>query len=156
MYARSLLVVALCTIFVLAFAFVLQYEASGVGQTDTAVPTASTTCPPSDSSCDALTIVSASIRNSSGVDQLGPGGNANLSLVLAISGGSPVTSVKVFIGNQLGASVNGPFQPGVVPMKPLILSTKVSVTPGQSYLITVEGSYGSSRSAVTSITISAT
>jgi hypothetical protein len=155
-YARSLLVVALCTVFVLAFAFVLQYEASEVGQSGNTVPTSSTTCSPSDPSCDVLTIVSASIRNSSGIDLIGPGGNANLSLALDISGGSPLSSVKVFIGDQLGASINGPFQPGVVSMPALALSTQVSISPGQSYLITIEGYYGGTRTAVTSITVPAT
>jgi hypothetical protein len=154
-YARSLLVVVLCTIFVLGFTLVLAYEAAGIGEQATIVPTSQTTCSAPESSCEALVITSASLRTVNYTDELGVVNYASLTLGLNPSGKLAIATVSFYIGNTSAGQVQGPFQPGVNRVVNLTLPATVSITPGRTYLVSVEGSYGTSLSVWTSTKVTA-
>lgn len=146
---RSLLVVALCTAFVVSFVVVLNYDTAGIGsQTQTTIASTQGSCPSPGPSCVTLSITSASLRWTNGTDQLGPGGYANLTLGLDPSGGSPITSVKLLVNNTLAETVQGPFEPGVNRVVNLILPATIAITPGRTYLLSVEGFYGDGSQTV--------
>jgi hypothetical protein len=69
-YAKGLMVVALCAAFVLAFALVLNCEAAGIGIRATTLATSQTTCSASDASCESLTITSATLHTVNYTDDL--------------------------------------------------------------------------------------
>jgi hypothetical protein len=127
-YARSLIVVALCTIFVLAFVLVLNYEAAGIGTQGTVVPTTQTTCTSSEPSCELLSITSASLRTVNYTDELGVVSYASLSLGLNASGESPITNVNLFVGNTSAGQFQGPFKPGVNGVVNITLPATISVS----------------------------
>jgi len=148
------MVVALCTIFVLGFALVLGYETAGVGkQATTLAP--QTTCSASEASCETLSITSASLRTVNYTDELGTVSYANLSLGLTPSGGVAVTSVDLFIGNQSAGQVQGPFRSGVNRVVNVTLPSTISVSKGKTYLLNVEGFYGSSLTVWASARVTA-
>jgi len=144
-YARSLIVVALCTIFVLAFALVLNYEAAGVGTQGTVVPTTKTTCPTPGPSCEMMSITSASLHTVNYTDELGVVNYATLTLGLNASGESPITAVNLFVGNTSAGQVQGPFRPGINRSVNVTLPSTISISPGKTYVVSVEGEYGGSQ-----------
>jgi len=154
-YAKSLVVVALCTIFVLAFYLVLSYEAAGIGNQSVTVPTTTTSCPASATSCDTLAITAPALHVVNYTDELGTVNYATLSFDLEPSGGSTISTLNVFIGNMSAGSVQGPFQPGSSRMENLTLPSTVSVYSGETYVLTVEGSYGNGQTAWTSTKVTA-
>ena len=149
------MVVALCTIFVLAFLFVLVYEAEGIGNQSATIPTTSTTCPQSGTSCDTLTIASATIHTVNYTDELGTVNYATLSFSFRPVGGSPITALKLFIGNVSAGAVQGPFRPGVNSLENMTLPATVSVSQGKTYILSIEGSYGNGSDAWASTRITA-
>ena len=159
MYARSLIVVALCTAFVIAFALVLNYEAAGIGKQATTLATSPTTCPASEGSCDHLTFGSAILHTVNYTDELGTVTYCNLSLSFMPSGPSAVESVDLYFGNASSTtkvySVQGPFEPGVSRVLTVTLPSSVIVIPGKTYLATVEGYAGSTLVASASIQLTA-
>ena len=72
-------------------------------------------------------------------DALGPGSYATLTLGLNASGGNPITSVKIFVGNMSAGTFQGPFQLGVNKVLNLTLPATISVSSGKTYTISVEG-----------------
>lgn len=150
MYLRNLLVVALCTAFVVGFVVVLNYATAGVGkQGQTVLATTQTTsCPIQSSTCVSFSITSARLVSVSYTDELGPGTYTTLILGLNASGGMPITSVKVFVGNQSAGGAQGPFQPGVNRVLNLTLPATISVSPGKTYTISIEGYFGSGPDTV--------
>jgi hypothetical protein len=154
-YARSVAVVALCTLFVVSFALVLGYEAAGIGKQSTITIASQTACTASGAPCEGLTITSAKLRTVNYTDELGTVSYANLSLGLNVSGGSPVTSVKLFIGNQSAGEVQGPFKPGINKAVNVTIPSTVSVSKGKTYLLSVEGYYGNGLKVWTSTKVTA-
>jgi hypothetical protein len=146
MYARSLAVVAACTLFVLAFALVLNYEAGLVGRHGPAVVTTNFSCSPSDTSCEDFAITSASLHAVNYTDELGVVNYASVSFGLQASGPSTISSLNLFINGTSAGTVQGPFQPGQDRMVNVTLPSTISVTPGKTYLLSVDGTYGSGSS----------
>jgi hypothetical protein len=142
-YLRNLLVVALCTMFVIGFVVVLNYATAGVGkQGQTAlVTTQTTTCAAQSPSCATFSITSARLVSVNFTDELGPVNYATLTLGLNASGGMQITNVKVFVGNLSAGGAQGPFSPGVNRVLNLTLPATISVSPGKMYTISVEGFY---------------
>ena len=141
MYLRNLIVVALCTAFVVGFVVVLNYATAGVGhQGQTGLVTTQTTsCTSQPLTCMGFSITSARLVSVNYTDVLGPGDYATLTLGLNASGGNPITSVKIFVGNLSAGTLQGPFSPGVNRVLNLTLPATISVSPGKTYTISVEG-----------------
>ncbi len=155
MYLKSLVVFALCTAFVLGFVVVLNYATSGVGKEGQGVTTSQPSCSVSSASCESFSITPASLRTVNYTDELGVVNYANLILGVNASGGSSLTSLDLFIGNMSAGSVQGPFDPGVVRMVSLILPATVSISPGKTYLLSVEGFYNGNSAVWESVRIAA-
>ena len=159
MYAKSLIVVALCTVFVLAFALVLNYESAGIGEGSTTIPTSQTACPVSNASCETLTITSATLHTVNYTDELGTVTYSNLSVEFAPSGPSPLDRVDLYFGNASSAtkvySTQGSFEPGVGRALTVTLPSSVFVFPGKTYLVTIEGYSQSNLTASDSIQVTA-
>jgi hypothetical protein len=149
-YLRNLLVVALCTAFVVGFVVVLNYATAGVGRQGqtTLVTTQATSCAIQSSTCVSFSITSARLVSVNYTDVLGPGNYAILTLGLNASGGGSINSVKVFVGNLSAGGASGPFQPGVNRVLNLTLPATISVSPGMTYTISVEAYFGSGTEAV--------
>ena len=148
-----MVVFVLCTIFVLGFVAALDYATSGVGKGGQTLTTTQTTC--SGTSCERLSISSASLRTVNYTDELGVVNYANLVLSLDASGAYPVTSVNFYLNGSLAGTVQGPFEPGVVRQVNLTLPATISVSPGRTYLVNVQGNYGSGESAWVSVRLTA-
>jgi hypothetical protein len=149
-YLRNLLVVALCTAFVVGFVVVLNYATAGVGKQGQPglVTTQTTSCASQSPTCVSFSITSARLVSVNYTDVLGPGNYATLTLGLNASGGSPITSVKIFVGNLSAGTFQGPFQPGVNKVLNLTLPATISVSSGKTYTISVEGYFDSGTEAV--------
>jgi hypothetical protein len=143
-YRKSLVVVVLCTAFVLAFAVVLNNEASNVNNQLNALPSTPTNCSPSDDSCPRFSIVSASLLTMNTTDQLGIANPAYLSLGFNVSGGVPLSKVGLFIGNASAGTVYGPFGLGSNRISNLTLPATVSASPGRTYQVSMVGFNGAS------------
>jgi hypothetical protein len=154
-YTKSLVVVALCTIFVLAFFFVLSFETAGIGSQTATIPTTATTCSQSSAPCDTLTITSAALQAVNYTDELGTVNYATLAFSLKPLGGSPITSLKLFIGNTSAGTVQGPFTPGINRIENITLPSTISVSSGGTYVLSIEGSYGNSSTAWVSTRVTA-
>lgn len=139
MYAKSLVVFVLCTALVVGVVVVLNYEATSVGGQVQSLPTLKATCSPDDPSCPHFSIVSASLRTENITDQLGIANPAYLSLEFNVSGNAALNSVHLYVGNVSAGIVKGPFGPGVNRIVNLTLSAAVVVSPGRSYLLSVQG-----------------
>ena len=144
MYRKSLVVVVLCTAFVVAFAVVLNNEASNVNSQLNALPPTPTNCSSSGDGCPRFSIVSASLRTMNTTDQLGISNPAYLSLNFNVSGSVPLTKVSFFIGNASAGTVQGPFGLGPNSVSNLTLPATVSASPGKTYLVSVVGFNGAS------------
>lgn len=142
MYRKSLVVFLLCTALVLGVAMVLNYEATTVGNQIHALPVEKSNCSPEDASCPRFVIVSASLRTQNTTDQLGIANPAYLTLVLNVSGSAPLASANLFVGNVSAGAVQGPLGPGVGSIVNFTLPATVSVSPGRSYLVSVQGISG--------------
>jgi len=149
-YLRSLLVVALCTAFVIGFVVVLNFATAGLRTEGQAglVTTQATPCAAQSSSCASFSITSAGLVSVSYTDELGPVNYATLTLGLNASGGTPMTSVKVFVGNLTGGGAQGPFNPGVNRVLNLTLPATIAVSPGKMYTVSVEGFFGNGSEMV--------
>jgi hypothetical protein len=143
-YYKSLVVVALCTAFVIGFYAVLQYEAAEVGtqQTSTADSARTTTCPPSDASCVSFSIASPSLKTLNYSSELGPGSFSILAFSIRPAGGGPIQRVSIFLNNTFVETVQGPFDAGVTKVVNFTLPATVSITYGKAYVLSVEGFYG--------------
>ena len=155
MYLRSLVVFTLCTAFVLAFVAVLNYEAGVVGnQTGGVSGTLTTSCKTSDVSCESFSITTAklTVENYSGT-LLGPGSYTTLVLGVNTSGGFAIDSLSLFIDNASAGTLPGPFVPGENRILNVTLPATIAVTPGRSYVLSVEGIYGGSGSVWESVKV---
>ncbi len=155
MYYKSLVVFALCTIFVVGFFAAISYDTSGVGEQPQTPITTYIACQAPASACDTLSITSASLRTVNYTDELGIVSYATLTIGVMPSGASPITGVSVFIGNRSAGYVQGPFEPGVGRTLNLTIPSTVSVSPGVTYLVSVEGFYGTGSSAWNSTRVTA-
>ena len=143
MYLKSLVVFVLCTALVIGVVVVLNYEATTVGHQIQALPKAQSSCSPSETSCPRFSVVSASIGAQNTTDQLGIANPAYLSLELNVSGASPLASVHLFVGNTSAGIVQGPFGEGLDRITNFTLPATILVSPGRSYLVSVQGFNGS-------------
>lgn len=132
-----MIVVALCTIFVLAFVLVLNYEAASVNSQLQALPTSPSSCSGSDNLCPNFTIVSAILTTTNTTDQLGIANPIYLSLDLNVSANPPFSRVSLFVGNISAGSVQGPFQRGLNKIVNQTLPTTVQASPGKTYMVSV-------------------
>ncbi|MDG7008506.1 MAG: hypothetical protein JRN06_09745 [Nitrososphaerota archaeon] len=139
MYAKSLVVFTLCTALVIGVAVVLNYEAASVGNQIRSLPTLQATCSPNDSSCPHFSIVSTSLRTQNTTDQLGIANPAFLTLELNVSGNAALSSVHLYVGNVSAGVVQGPFGPGMNRIVNFTLSAAAVVSPGRTYLLSVQG-----------------
>lgn len=155
MYLRSLIVFSLCTIFVAGFYVVISYDTSGVGRQSQVLVTSQASCPASVTACEAIEITSASLRTVNYTDELGVVNYATLAIGVEPSGGSAITGLELFIGNSSAGNFQGPFEPGVSKMVSLTVPATISVTPGKTYVVSVEGFYGSGQSAWASTRVTA-
>jgi len=142
-YFRSLLVVALCTAFVLSFAIVLSYEAAQVGQSNQVTLSTQNTCSPSEVSCPSFTITSLKLNTENITSELGPENQTDIALGLDVSGGTTITKISLFVGNSSAGTLPGPFDPGVNQVLNITLPSTVQVSPGATYVVYVEGFSGS-------------
>lgn len=156
MYYKSLIVFALCTIFVASFVVVLNYDTSGIGKKSQVVITSQTACSSSSASCETFSITSAALRTVNYTDELGIVNYATLTLGLQASGPSPVADVDLFIGNMSAGYVQGPFEPGVGRVVSVTIPATISVSPGRTYVLSVEGFYGGGSAVWSSERITAT
>ena len=149
LYLKSLLVVALCTAFVVGFVVVLNYEATVVGGSPgPGNSTVGTTCQPASTSCEWISVSSVSLRMVNYSSELGPGSFAHISFSLSVSGPSPVSSFRLYVGNASAGTVQGPFEPGAPRVVNLTLPATVSVSTGKVYQVSVEGFYGEASGEV--------
>ena len=159
MYAKSLIVVALCTAFVLAFVLVLNYEAAGVGNQATTLLTSETTCADTAAACEHLTIASATLNVVNYTDELGTVTYSNLSVRFTPSGPSAVESVDFYLGNASSTtkvySLQGPLEPGVSRALAVTLPSSVVVVPGKTYVVTIEGYNQESLTASATVEVTA-
>lgn len=155
MYVKSLVVFVLCTALVVGVAVVLNYEATTVGTQIQSLPTTKATCSSSDASCPHFLLVSVNLRVQNTTDQLGIANPTFLSLVLNVTGTAPLASVHLYVGNSSAGVVQGPFAPGLNRIVNLTLSTTVSVIPGRSYMVSVEGINGSGDYVIKSVQVTA-
>ena len=139
MYFRSLLVVALCTAFVLSFAIVLNYEAGQVGQSDQVTLSTQNSCSPSEVSCPSFTITSLKLSTENITSELGPANQTDIALGLDVSGSTAVSRISLFVGNTSAGTLQGPFEPGFDRVLNITLPSTVQVAPGGTYLVYVEG-----------------
>ena len=139
MYRKSLVVFVLSTALVVGVVVVLNYEATLVGSQTQALPTIKASCSSSDPSCPHFSIVSASLRVENTSDLLGVANPAYLSLVFNVTGSTPLASVRLFVGNASAGAVSREFGLGLNQIVNLTLPSTVAVSPGQSYLVSVEG-----------------
>lgn len=154
MYLRSLIVFALCTTFVLAFVVVLNYEQGAVfGSMNATVQTSHNSCPAS--GCDSLAILSATLREKNYSSDLGPGGYATLAIRLNISGPSSLGSLRLFIDNTSGGTVQGPIGPGTNIIVNVTLPATISVSHGTIYTLAVEGIYGTDSTVLQTLKVTA-
>ena len=142
MYFRSILVVALCTAFVLSFAIVLNYEAGQVGKAGQAPISTQNSCSPSEASCPSFTITSAKLITANITSELGPANQTTLLLGLEVSGRTTITKLSLFIGNSSAGTIQGPFEPGVAQALNITLPSTIQASPGATYLISAEGFSG--------------
>jgi hypothetical protein len=148
-YLRNLLVVVLCTAFVVGFVLALDYATAGVGKQGqtTLFTTQTTSCTAPASTCIGFSITSTRLVSMNYTDVLGPGNYAILTLGLNASGG-PISSVRIFVDNQSAGMVQGPFQPGVNRILNLTLPATITVSPGKLYAIGVEGYFGTASETI--------
>jgi hypothetical protein len=150
-YFRSLLVVALCTVFVIGYAATLVFVTSGVetpGNHATSAYTQASSCQASNPSCVTISITSSRLSTVNYTDELGPVNYAVLTLGLEASGSGPVLKAGIFLNGTSVGTIQGPFEPGVVRVVNQTLPATVSVVPGKPYLVTVEGFYGDGAEVV--------
>jgi hypothetical protein len=158
-YAKSIIVVALCTAFVIGFYAVLQYEASGIGNGG---PTSNqisevTTCPVTEPSCVDFTLASANLRVVNYTDELGPVSYAVLAFDITASTQGAVLSLGIYINGTSVLNINGPFRPSVPMLVNVTLPATAQVFTGRSYSISVEGFYGTgSESTWETVEVTAT
>jgi hypothetical protein len=143
-------VVALCTLFVIGFVVVLNYATAGVGKQGQTqlVTTQNSSCAAQSSSCASFSITSARLVSVNFTDELGPVNYGTLTLGLNASGGVSITNVKVFVDNLPAGGAQGPFSRGVNKMLNLTLPATISVSPGKTYTISVEGFYSNGSETV--------
>jgi len=154
-YFRSILVVVLCTAFVLSFAIVLSYEAGQVGQSGQVTLSTQNSCPPSEFSCPSFTITSLKLITANITSELGPENQSEIALGLDVSGGTTITKMGLFVGNASAGTVQGPFDPGFTRVLNITLPSTVQVSPGASYLVYVEGFSGSGSTYWASVRVTA-
>lgn len=142
MYRKSLIVFVLSTALVVGVALVLNYEAASVGNQIQALPAVQATCSPSDLSCPHFSIASVDLVTQNTTDLLGIANPARITLVLNVSGDATLASVHLYVGNASVGAVQGPFGQGLDRIPNLTLSTTAPVTPGVSYLLSVQGFNG--------------
>jgi hypothetical protein len=152
-YLRSLIVFVLCTVFVLAFVVVLNYEQGAVlGSLNAKVQTTRNNCQTS-GGCDTLTIVSAALSEKNYSSDLGPGSYAILAMKLNVSGPSSLGSLRLFIDNSSGGTIQGPVGPGPDILVNLTLPATIAVTHGMTYTLSVEGLYGTDTTVVQTLKV---
>jgi len=137
-YLRSILVVVLCSIFVVGFALTIVYEASTIGTGTSLATTQETSCTAT-LTCPSLSITSVRLATVNYTDELGPVDYAVLTLKLTTSGTGQIGSVTVYVGNLSAGTVQGPFEPGTSKTINMTLPSTITVTEGMSYLVNVEG-----------------
>lgn len=157
MYFKSLVVFVLCTVFVLAFVVVLNYEAGVIGNSANSVPAnQGPSCQTAGAGCERLQITSASLYEENySSSLLGPGGYARLNLGFEVTGPSAVAGLRFFVDNASAGTLQGPFAGGSVRMINVTLPATVSVTPGMTYLLSVEGFYGNGSTVWTNAEVTA-
>ncbi len=143
MYLKSLIVFLLCTAFVVAFAVVLNNDASTVNSQLQALPSSETNCSVSDASCPKFVIVSASLRTMNTTDQLGIANPVYLTMRFNVTGSASLTKVQFFVGNVSAGTVQGPFGLGPNEVSNLTLSAAVSASPGKTYRVSAVAFSGS-------------
>jgi hypothetical protein len=147
-YYKSLIVVALCTVFVIGFYVVLQYEAAEVGtrQTSTTDIVRTSTCPAL-GSCVSFSITSPSLRTLNYSSELGPGSYSVLAFGIRPSGQGPIQKVSIFLNDTSVGTFQGPFDSGVTREVNFTLPATVSVSYGKYYIVAIEGFYGDGSEA---------
>ncbi len=143
-YLKSLIVFLLCTAFVVAFAVVLNNDASTVSSQLQALPPSATNCPISDASCPRFVIVSASLHTMNTTDQLGIANPVYLTMRFNVSGSVSLSKIQFFVGNVSAGTLQGPFGLGLNEISNLTLSAAVSASPGKTYRVSAIGFNGPS------------
>jgi hypothetical protein len=64
---------------------------------------------------------------------------------------SPMARIEVYVDNVSLGAVEGPFASGVPRLVSLGVPTTISVTPGVSYSVVVEGVFSASSGAVSAV-----
>lgn len=157
MYLKSLIVFVLCTIFVLAFVVVLNYEAGVIGNSANSAPgNQGPSCQTGGAGCERLQITSASLYEENySSSLLGPGGYARLDLAFEVTGPSAVTGLRFFVDNISAGTLQGPFATGSVRVMNVTLPATVSVASGATYLLSVEGLYGNGSAVWSNVEVTA-
>jgi hypothetical protein len=138
-HAKSLAIFVLCTALVIGVLMVLNYEAASVENQIQSLPTLQATCSTSNPSCPHFSIVSASLRTQNTTDQLGIANPSYLSLEFNVSGTATLTRLHLYVDNVSAGIVQGPFGAGMHRVVNFTLSAAVVVSPGRTYLLSVQG-----------------
>jgi hypothetical protein len=144
-YFRSTLVVVLCTVFVIAFAIVLSYEAAQVGKSSAVTISTQNSCSPSSVACPSFTITSLKLSTENITSELGPENRTDIAFGLDVSGTTTITRLSLFVGNSSAGTIQGPFDPGLARLLNITLPSTVQVSSGRTYVVYVE-SFSSSGS----------
>lgn len=155
MYRKSLIAFILSVSLVVGIIVVLNYEATTVESQIQSLPTAQASCSPNEVSCPSFSLVSASLFTQNTTDLLGIASPSRLSLVLNVSGSTPLESIRLFIGNTSAGVVPGPFEPGLYRVVNFTLPATISASPGHSYLLSVQGFNESGAYVIKSETLTA-
>jgi len=131
--------IALCVVFVLGAYVVWNRAIAGFNPNPatTSIVESTTSCAPS-GACSGFRITSANLTVHTSEDIV----SQILSLQFSTSGNVAMSDVHVFIDNISVGTVDGPFAPGVSRPVSLGISTTITITPGESYKVLVEGDFG--------------
>lgn len=138
------LAIGLCVLFVIGAYAVWNFAFAGfnpnpVSTTLSTIYTCSTA-----SSCGEFRIVSVNISLVGGEAELSNGiQSQSLSLQVDVLGQVAMASVQVFVNNTSIGTESGPFPPGISKVLYFPVPTTISVTPSETYAVSVQGTFSS-------------
>ena len=136
--------IGLCILFVAGAYAVWNYSFSQFNPNPVSTTLASTYNCPTPSVCGEFQIVSVNLTLQGGEGAVSNGiQSQSLSLQLDILGEVPMSSVQVFVNNTAVGTENGPFATGMGRVLYFPVPTTISVNPGETYKISVEGTFPS-------------
>jgi hypothetical protein len=155
LYLKGVLVVGLCSAFVVAAVAALAFVAAGVGGHGGPAPTTGSACEGSAGPCVAFSISDASLRTANYTDDLGRVTYAELTLRVNDSGAAQIEGLAFYIGNDSAGEVAVRILPGGSSMVQVTVPATLQVVSGKTYLVSVEATGGGSPPAWGSVSLTA-